>query len=172
MSSLPRHGAVESERESYLSRDGAAVGVRRVTSAPRAARHVSHCTQAPARTTHTSLTECPLINIRIVAKTWPAVSYLHINAFLYSSFYGAHPGALHGRQAHSPCVGRSAPCACAARAGGAGERLGCARTKVVFAHSYFFMVSKGVTGHTVNGNPSLLRNISLTTFSPTAAEPE
>ena len=28
----------------------------------------------------------PLINIRIVAKTWPAVSCLHIHLFLYSSF--------------------------------------------------------------------------------------
>lgn len=48
MSSLPRHGAVESERESYLSRDGAAVGVRRVRAA-RAARHVYSTLHASER---------------------------------------------------------------------------------------------------------------------------
>ena len=34
----------------------------------------------------------PLINIRIVAKTWPAVSYLHINPFLILKFWGGTDG--------------------------------------------------------------------------------
>ena len=42
---------------------------------------------SPYASTHVK-TNCPLINIRIVAKTWPAVSYLHINRFLYSSSAG------------------------------------------------------------------------------------
>ena len=40
-----------------------------------------------SRTRHvTTRDTCPIINIRIVVKTWPTVSYLHIHPFLILKF--------------------------------------------------------------------------------------
>ena len=83
--STPRTLPASRDVTSHATRSSAGQGY--LITRPHASRKQDAAENARPPTPMTDQTNLisPLINIRIVAKIWPAVSYLHIHLFLYSS---------------------------------------------------------------------------------------